>query len=61
MYKKDELRLKFNINDEGLKKVGVLMDVVVWRIGRGLDMYEEKNKRNVRKGRRDEIKKKMKR
>jgi hypothetical protein len=61
MYKKDELRLKFNINDEGLKKVGVLMDVVVWRLGRGLDLYEETNTRNVRKGRRDEIKKKMKR
>jgi hypothetical protein len=35
--------------------VALLLDVVVWRLGRGLDLYEETNTRNVRTGSRNDI------
>lgn len=41
--------------------MGVLLDVVVWRLGRGLDLYEETNARNVRTGGRDDVKQQLKR
>jgi sodium-independent organic anion transporter len=61
LYHKDDFRLHFNITAAGFTTVGVLLDVVVWRLGRGLDLYEETNTRNVRTGSRDDIQQQLKR
>ena len=39
-----------NISVPGLTTVGMLLDVVVWWLGRGLDLYEETNTEKARVG-----------
>jgi hypothetical protein len=41
--------------------LGVLLDVVVWRLGRGLHLYEETNTRNVKTCGREDVKQQLKR
>lgn len=61
LHHKDDFRLHLNITAAGLTTVGMLLDVVVWRLGRGLDLYEETNTRKVTTGGRDDVKQQLKR
>lgn len=41
LYHKDNFRLYLNLTAVGFTTVGVLLDVVVWRLGSKLDLYKE--------------------
>jgi hypothetical protein len=41
--------------------VGMLLDIVVLRLGRGLDLYEETDRRKARGGSRNSISQQLKR
>lgn len=41
LYHKDNFRLYLNVTAVGFTTVGVLLDMVVWRLGRNLDLYKE--------------------
>lgn len=60
LYHKDDFRLHLNITAAGLTIVGVLLDVVVWWLGKGLDLYEETDARKARAGSRRDTSQQLK-